>query len=154
MAFQPWALSWNVQEFPHAAQNGMGTRRSPLMREWCAWWRGVLSISVWTVCRPWVLKTLPYFRPKYNDFPYPISDLTLKMYTLFQTLWGVVISATLNTFYRVRDFVAPQTMCVLLFILAKQSLRQHVTIVDPRRNRWEYTPYFRPNWQNLYHISD
>ena len=45
-----------------------------------------------------VLKTLTLFQTKIYDFPYPISDLSLKMYTLFQTLWDVVISATLNIF--------------------------------------------------------
>ena len=42
------------------------------------------------------------------------------MYTLFQTLWCVVISATLNRIYGVRDFagdfVTPQTMFVFFFL--------------------------------------
>ena len=47
-------------------------------------------------------ETLTLFQTKIYDFPYPISDLTLKIYTLFQTLWSVAwISATLNrTFLR------------------------------------------------------
>ena len=40
----------------------------------------------------------PELQTKIYDFPYPISDLTLKMYTLFQTLWCVANSATLNRF--------------------------------------------------------
>ena len=43
------------------------------------------------LCRP-VLKTLNLFTIIYG-FWYPISDLTLKMYTLFQTLWCVANSA-------------------------------------------------------------
>ena len=35
--------------------------------------------------------------PPSPENPYPISDPTLKTYTLFQTLWGVVISA--NVFF-------------------------------------------------------
>ena len=33
-----------------------------------------------------------------KEFPNPISDLTLKMYTLFQTLWFVANSPTLTSF--------------------------------------------------------
>ena len=57
---------------------------------------GGYSYYFW-VCRP-VLKTLTLFQTKMYDFPYPISDLTLKMYTLFQTLWCVTNSPTLNRF--------------------------------------------------------
>ena len=58
---------------------------------------GVLIIFLGGVCRP-VQKTLTLFQTKKYDFPYPISDLTLKMYILFQTLWCVTISVTLNRF--------------------------------------------------------
>ena len=37
------------------------------------------------------------------------------MYTLFQTLLCVAISATYNRVYGVRDFVVPQTMFVFFF---------------------------------------
>ena len=47
------------------------------------------------VFRP-VLKSLTLFQIKIYGFPYPISDLTLQIYTRFQTVWGVVISVTLN----------------------------------------------------------
>ena len=88
---------------------------------------GANSMSYWWgkvgVCRP-VLKTLTLFQTKIYDFPNPISDLTLKMYTLFQTLWGAAILAILKKIYSVRDFVTPQTMCVFF---AMQCPRQHVT---------------------------
>ena len=48
-----------------------------------------LSLHLWVgLCCP-VLKTLTLLQTKIYDFPYPISDLNLKMYTLFQTLWCV-----------------------------------------------------------------
>ena len=62
-----------------------------------------------------VLKTLALFQTKIYDFPYPISDLTLKMYTLFQTLWCVANSATLNRF---TAYGTPQTMIVFFFFFA------------------------------------
>ena len=45
-----------------------------------------------------VLKTLTLFQTKIYDFPYPISDRTIKIHTLFQTLWCVANSATFNRF--------------------------------------------------------
>ena len=52
---------------------------------------GVL-INIWVgVCRP-VLKILTLFQTNIYDVPLPISDLTLKMHSLFQTLWCVAIS--------------------------------------------------------------
>ena len=47
---------------------------------------GVYSWCFWVgVCCP-VLKTLALFQTKIYAFPYRISDLNLKIYTLFQTL--------------------------------------------------------------------
>ena len=69
------------------------------------------------MCRP-VLKTLTLFQTKIYGFPYPISDLTLTRSTLFQTLWCVANSATLNRVYSVRYFVTPQTMFVFCFFFA------------------------------------
>ena len=45
----------------------------------------ILIIFLGGVCRT-ERETLTLFQTKIYDFPYPISDLTLKMYTLFQTL--------------------------------------------------------------------
>ena len=80
------------------------------------WGRGILIIFLGGVCRP-VLKTLTLFQTKIYDFQYPISNLTLKMYTLFQTLWGTIISTTLTKIYSdtVRDIVTPQTICAYFF---------------------------------------
>ena len=87
------------------------------------------------------------------SIPY-ISDVTLKMYTLFQTMCGVVISATLNRIYSVPDFVTPLTMCAFFFF-ALQCPRQHVTAkMVPQTKQTEYTPYLRPTWQNRYPISN
>ena len=73
------------------------------------------SLYFWVgVCRP-VLKILTLFQTKIYDFPYTISDLTLKMYTLFQTLWCVANSATLNGFTAYGTYVTPQTMFVFFF---------------------------------------
>ena len=69
---------------------------------------------------------------------HPISDLTIKMYTLFQTLWGEVILAILNKIYSVRDFVTPQMMCVLFFLLRFAMSAEHP----------------RPNKRNIHPISD
>ena len=105
--------------------------------------------------------SIPYFKPKYLifhtlfqtkmfDFPYPISDLTLKTYTLFQTLWCVAISATLNRIYGGRDFVTAQTMFIF-FSRRSMSTATNVTLkMVSQTKQTEYTPYFRPKWQNLY----
>ena len=60
------------------------------------------------------------------------------MYTLFQTLWGVVISATLNRTHSVRDFVKPP------MVFAMHCSQKHVTA--------KMAP--RPKWQNLYPMTD
>ena len=96
-----------------------------------------------------VLKTLTLY-----NFLYPISDLTLKMYTLFQTLWYVVILATLNRIYGIWDFVTPQTMFVF-FSSRSMSTETHITLkmVSQTKHTEYYTlfqtkmeksiPYFR-----------
>ena len=64
---------------------------------------------------------LPYFRPKYTfSIPYFTPDSKCVPYTV-QTLGGVVISATLNRIYSVRDFVTPQIMCVFCFLRCVMS---------------------------------
>ena len=88
------------------------------------WGRSYYSYYFWVgVCRP-VLKTLTSFQTKIYNFPYPISDLTLKMYTLFQTLWGVVISATLNRFTAYGTSWRPKR-CSRIFLDRYQCPRQH-----------------------------
>ena len=57
---------------------------------------------------------------------YPISDLTLKMYTLFQTLWCVANSATLNRFTAYGTSWRPND--VRVFFLRDQCPRQHTLI--------------------------
>ena len=69
------------------------------------------------------------------------------MYTLFQTLWGAVISATLNRIYGVRDFVTPQTMFVFFF-LRDTMPAEHVTAKNGIPDQTD------GKWQNLYPISD
>ena len=83
-------------------------------------------LQYFLVGRP-VLKTLTLFQTKIYDFPYPISDLTFKMYTLFQTLWGVVISATLNGFTAYGTSWRPKR-CWRGFFLRDQCPRQHTLL--------------------------
>ena len=105
------------------------------------------------VCRP-VLKTLTLFQTKKYDFPYPISDPTLKMYTLFQTLWCVIISATLNGYTAYGTSWRPKRCS--FFLVRDQCPWQHTLPLKmvSQTKQTEYTPYFRPKWQNLYPISD
>ena len=69
--------------------------------------------------------------------PYPISDHSIwfsipyfrpdsQMYTLFQTLWDMIISATLNKIYSdiAWDTLTPQAICIFFLM---QCQRQHVT---------------------------
>ena len=69
---------------PKVAAHRSIERENERAREWM-FPGGVLIIFLGGVCRP-VLKTLNLFQTKIYDFPYPISDLTLKMYTLFKNL--------------------------------------------------------------------
>ena len=70
----------------------------------------------------------PYlFQTKIYEFPYPISDLTLKMYTLFQTLWCVANSATLNRSTAYGTSWRPKR-CSCLFFLRDQRPRKHTLL--------------------------
>ena len=91
---------------------------------------------------------------KIYDFPYPISDLTLKMYTLFQTLWCVVISATLNGFTAYGTSWRPKRCSRFFFFAINIHGDTRYSKNLSQTKETEYTPYFRPKWQNLYPISD
>ena len=104
-------------------------------------WSGIPFLG-WVVCRP-VLKTLTLFQTKIYDFPYPLPDLTLKMHTLFQTLWGVVISATLNGFRAYGTSWRPKR-CSRFFSSRSMSTATHVTLkMVSQTKQTECTPYFR-----------
>ena len=93
--------------------------------------------------RSW--KPLPYFRPKYAIF-HTLSDLTPKMYTLFQTLWCVANSATVNRLTAYGTSWRPKR-CSCLFSSRSMSTATHVTLKTVSQTKQkEYTPYFRPNW--------
>ena len=105
------------------------------------------------VCRP-VLKTLTLFQTKIYDFPYPISNMTLKMYTNFRPceVWQFEqLSMDLRR-TGLRD--APNDVHVS-FSSRSMSTATHVTLkMVSQTKQTEYAPYFRPKWQNLYPISD
>ena len=76
------------------------------------------------------------------------------MYTLFQTLWYVAISATLNRIYVVRDFVRPQTMFMFFFFAinvhgntrySKSGIPDQTDGIDTlfQTNLAKSIPYFR-----------
>ena len=86
--------------------------------------------------------SIPYFRPDYQNV-YPISDPVM-CDKFGNSEW----------IYGVRDVRDAQTMFVS-FSSRSMSTATHVTLkVASQTKQTEYTPYFRPKWQNLYPISD
>ena len=76
---------------------------------------------------------------------YPISDLTLKMYTLFQTLWCVAVSATLDRFTTYGTSWRPKRWCSCFFSSRSMSTATHITPkMVSQTKQTEYAPYFRP----------
>ena len=102
-------------------------------------------------------KALPYFRPKYKIFQI--------FHTLFQTRLSkfipyfrpcevMVISETLNGFTAYGTSWRPKR-CSRFFSSRSMSTAKHVTLkMVSQTKQTQYTPYFRPKWQNLYPISD
>ena len=91
--------------------------------------------------RSW--KPLPYFRPKYTIFHTLFQTWLSQCISLFQTLWGVVISATLNVFTAYGTSWRPKRSS--RFISSRSmSTATHVTLKI----------YPRPNRRNIHPISD
>ena len=107
---------------------------------------GVLIIFLGGGVPPGPENPYPISDQKY-DFLHPISDQTLKMYTLFQTLWCVTISATLNRF-TAYGIVTPQTMCVFFFFEFATNVHGNTCYSIngiPDQTDGRYT-LFRPKW--------
>ena len=113
---------------------------------------GTHNIFGWgCAARSW--KPLPYFRPKYTIF-----------HTLFQTWLSKCIpyfrqnvypiSDDSQWIYGARDFVTPQTMFAFFFFAINVHGNTRYSKNLSQTKQTEYTPYFRPKWQNLYPILD
>ena len=85
--------------------------------------------------------SIPYFRPDSQDV-YPISD-PVRCGNFSNSQW----------IYGVRDVVTKR--CLRFFSSRSMSTATHVTVkMVSQTKQTDYTPYFRPKWQNLYPISD
>ena len=99
---------------------------------------GTHNIFGWgCATRSW--KPWPYFRPIY-DFPYPISDLTLKMHTLFQTQWC----------WQIRQLsidLRHTGLCFVLFVFFFFAINVQGSTCYSKNGP-------RPNRRNIHSISD
>ena len=103
--------------------------------------------------------------PPCPENPYPISDQKIRfsipyfrpdsqMYTLFQTLWCVTISATLNRFTAYGTSWRPKRCsCFFEFAINVHGNIRYSKNGIPDQTDGIYT-LFQTKWQNLYPISD